>query len=237
MPGLSCYSCPAAAASCPIGAIQAVIGSSKFHFAYYVVVFLLLIGTLLGRVVCGFLCPFGWFQEPLHKILTKKFSTKRFHVLTYLRYVILLLFVIILPMTVVDEVGMGDPFLANTCIPPGSWRAGSLCPWHIPVFRPVWAGSSPGRVASCWGCGAVGVLLPAILQMAVPSSGFLRPVQQVIPLPAGGERKPVYRLRRVQPGCVRWMWMYSVRRTIPNISAAGTVWPPVPVRLSPRSFL
>ena len=32
VPGLNCYSCPAAAASCPIGAVQAVIGSSKFHF-------------------------------------------------------------------------------------------------------------------------------------------------------------------------------------------------------------
>ena len=78
VPGLNCYSCPAAAASCPIGAVQAVIGSSKFHFAYYVVGFLLFIGVLLGRVVCGFLCPFGWFQELLHKIPTKKFSTKRF---------------------------------------------------------------------------------------------------------------------------------------------------------------
>lgn len=83
VPGLNCYSCPAAAASCPIGAVQAVIGSSKFHFAYYVVGFLLFIGVLLGRVVCGFLCPFGWFQELLHKIPAKKFSTKRFHILNY----------------------------------------------------------------------------------------------------------------------------------------------------------
>ena len=96
VPGLNCYSCPAAAASCPIGAIQAVIGSSRFHFAYYVVGFLLFIGVLLGRVVCGFLCPFGWFQELLHKIPTKKFSTKRFHILTYLKYVILVLFVVVL---------------------------------------------------------------------------------------------------------------------------------------------
>lgn len=84
VPGLNCYSCPAAAASCPIGAVQAVIGSSKFHFAYYVVGFLLFIGVLLGRVVCGFLCPFGWFQELLHKIPAKKFSTKRFHILKVL---------------------------------------------------------------------------------------------------------------------------------------------------------
>lgn len=34
VPGLNCYSCPAAAASCPIGALQAVTGSSKFQVAY-----------------------------------------------------------------------------------------------------------------------------------------------------------------------------------------------------------
>ena len=110
VPGLNCYSCPAAAASCPIGSLQAVIGSSKFQFAYYVTGILILIGVLLGRVVCGFLCPFGWFQELLHKIPTRKFSTKKFHILTYLKYAVLLLFVIVLPMTVVNEVGMGDPF-------------------------------------------------------------------------------------------------------------------------------
>ena len=53
VPGLNCYSCPAAAASCPIGALQAVIGSSKFQFAWYVVGFLIFAGALLGRVVCG----------------------------------------------------------------------------------------------------------------------------------------------------------------------------------------
>ena len=124
VPGLNCYSCPAAAASCPIGAVQAVIGSSKFHFAYYVVGFLLFIGVLLGRVVCGFLCPFGWFQELLHKIPAKKFSTKRFHILTYLKYVILVLFVIVLPMTVVNEVGMGDPFFCKYLCPAGILEGG-----------------------------------------------------------------------------------------------------------------
>lgn len=119
VPGLNCYSCPAAAASCPIGALQSVIGSSKFHFAYYIVGFLILIGVLLGRVVCGFLCPFGWFQELLHKIPTKKFSTKKLHFLTYLKYVILVVFVIVLPMTVVNEVGMGDPFFCKYLCPAG----------------------------------------------------------------------------------------------------------------------
>lgn len=124
VPGLNCYSCPAAAASCPIGSLQAVIGSSKFHFAYYIVGFLILIGVLLGRVVCGFLCPFGWFQELLHKLPTKKFSTKKLHFLTYLKYVILVVFVIVLPMTVVNEIGLGDPFFCKYICPAGILEGG-----------------------------------------------------------------------------------------------------------------
>ena len=150
VPGLNCYSCPAAAASCPIGAVQAVIGSSKYHFAYYVVGFLLFIGVLLGRVVCGFLCPFGWFQELLHKIPTNKFSPKRFHILTYLKYVILVLFVIVLPMTVVNEVGMGDPFFCKYLCPAGILEGGIPLSLADTGIRASLAGSSPGRAVFCW---------------------------------------------------------------------------------------
>ncbi len=67
---------PGGSGACPIGAFQAVVGSSKFSFSYYITGFLILLGVLLGRFICGFLCPFGWFQELLHKIPTKKLSTK-----------------------------------------------------------------------------------------------------------------------------------------------------------------
>ena len=63
VPGLNCYSCPAASGACPIGSFQSVVGSSKFNFSYYVTGTLILLGVLLGRFVCGFLCPFGWLQE------------------------------------------------------------------------------------------------------------------------------------------------------------------------------
>ena len=36
VPGLNCYSCPAASGACPIGSFQSVVGSSKFNFSYYV---------------------------------------------------------------------------------------------------------------------------------------------------------------------------------------------------------
>ena len=119
VPGLNCYSCPGAVGSCPIGSIQSVVGSSKFKFSYYVVGSIILFGTLLGRFICGFLCPFGWFQELLHKIPTKKFSTRKLHYLTYLKYVILVLFVFILPITIVNEVGMGDPYFCKYICPSG----------------------------------------------------------------------------------------------------------------------
>lgn len=124
VPGLNCYSCPAAAASCPIGSLQAVIGSSKFSASYYIVGILIFLGALLGRVVCGFLCPFGWFQELLHKIPSKKFSTRPLHILTYLKYVLLVVFVIALPMTVVNEVGLGDPFFCKYICPAGILEGG-----------------------------------------------------------------------------------------------------------------
>lgn len=119
VPGLNCYSCPAASGACPIGSFQAVVGSSKFNFAYYVTGFLILIGILLGRFICGFLCPFGWLQELLHKIPSKKYSTKKLKSLTYLKYVILVVFVIALPILITNDLGMGDPFFCKYICPQG----------------------------------------------------------------------------------------------------------------------
>lgn len=119
VPGLNCYSCPAASGACPIGSFQAVVGSSKFGFSYYITGFLILIGVLLGRFICGFLCPFGWLQELLHKIPSKKLSTKKLKPLTYLKYIILLLAVVLLPALAVNDVGMGDPFFCKYICPQG----------------------------------------------------------------------------------------------------------------------
>ena len=119
VPGLNCYSCPAATGACPIGAFQAVVGSSKFKFTYYITGFFILLGVLLGRFICGFLCPFGWFQDLLHKIPGKKFSTAKMKPLRYLKYVILVVFVILLPAFVTNSLGMGDPFFCKYICPQG----------------------------------------------------------------------------------------------------------------------
>ncbi len=126
VPGLNCYSCPGALGSCPIGALQAVLSSRNFQFAYYVVGFLLLIGALLGRFVCGFLCPFGWIQDLLHKIpFPRKCKTFRGDkLLRKVKYGILLIFVILLPLFLVDILGQGTPWFCKLICPAGMLEGG-----------------------------------------------------------------------------------------------------------------
>lgn len=126
VPGMNCYSCPGALGSCPIGSLQAVIGSSNFRFAFYIAGFLMFIGALVGRFVCGWLCPFGLIQDLLHKIpfpkKIKNFPGDKF--LRKLKYVILIVFVILLPMFLVDLLGQGAPYFCKLICPVGTLEGG-----------------------------------------------------------------------------------------------------------------
>ena len=162
VPGLNCYSCPAASGACPIGAFQSVAGSSKFSFSYYITGFLILLGVLLGRFICGFLCPFGWFQELLHKIPGKKLSARKLKPLTFIKYGVLVIMVILLPALVVNDVGMGEPFFCKYLCPQG-----------------VLEGALPLAVADEGIRAALGVLfswkLAVLLSVIVLSVLFYRP--------------------------------------------------------------
>lgn len=126
VPGLNCYSCPGALGACPIGSLQAVIGSWNFRFTALVAGFLFFTGALLGRFVCGWLCPFGLVQDLLHKIpFPKKIKTfKGDKLLRKLKYVILLVFVILLPLYAVDLIGQGAPYFCKLICPAGTLGGG-----------------------------------------------------------------------------------------------------------------
>lgn len=124
VPGLNCYSCPAATGACPIGAFQAVAGSSKFSFSYYVTGILIFFGIMLGRFICGFLCPFGWFQDLLHKIPTKKLGTKKLKALRYIKYGILAIAVALLPILLANSAGIGSPYFCKYICPQGILEGG-----------------------------------------------------------------------------------------------------------------
>lgn len=122
LPGLNCYSCPGAIGSCPIGSLQAVLGSMNYKFAYYVFGILIFFGVLLGRLVCGFLCPFGWIQDLLYKIPLKKISLPLSldKGLRYLKYVLLLTLVILFPIVLTDALGIAPPYFCEWVCPAGT---------------------------------------------------------------------------------------------------------------------
>ena len=99
VPGLNCYSCPGAVGACPLCSLQNALAASGKRTPYYVIGIILLYGIILGRTICGFLCPFGLVQDLLYKIKTPKLKKNRFtKVFSYLKYVILVFLVIILPL-------------------------------------------------------------------------------------------------------------------------------------------
>lgn len=125
-PGLNCYSCPGAVLSCPIGAVQAVVGSWKYKVSLYMGGFFMIVGALLGRFVCGWLCPFGFFQDLLYKIpfLRKINHFRADGILRWFKYVVLAVFVLLMPMFVVDFTGQGAPAFCKYICPSGTLMGG-----------------------------------------------------------------------------------------------------------------
>jgi ferredoxin-type protein NapH len=112
-PALNCHACPAAAFACPIGALQhfVTLGATPF----YLLGVLALVGGLVGRAACGWLCPFGWIQELVHQLPGPKWrASNRF---TWSRYVILGGLVIVIPWIT------GQPWFCKLC-PAGMLEAG-----------------------------------------------------------------------------------------------------------------
>lgn len=91
VPGLNCYSCPGALASCPLGALQSALNARNLEIPFAVLGFFFVFGSLLGRFVCGWLCPFGLVQDLLYKIpfFRKRKNLPGHRVLRYGKYVML----------------------------------------------------------------------------------------------------------------------------------------------------
>ncbi len=132
-PGMNCYSCPAAVVSCPIGALQNVLGSRNYSISFYVIGLLLAFGVVLGRGVCGFLCPFGLVQEILHKVpLPKRRLPKP---LRYVKYPVLGVFVVLLPLIGSGRIGIGKPAFCEYICPVGTLQGGIPAVLTNPLIR------------------------------------------------------------------------------------------------------
>ena len=147
VPTLNCYSCPGALFSCPVGAAQVILAGgggmdiSAVHslpaklkiiltgVPVFVVGFLTIIGSLSGRATCGWLCPFGWFQDLVHRLPSPKLRLPAWT--QWLKYVVLVVFVIALPLLVVDKYGGSEPFFCKLICPAGTMQGGFL----LPIFH------------------------------------------------------------------------------------------------------
>lgn len=113
VPTLNCHACPLAVFSCPIGTLQ--------HFAViravplYVIGFLGVVGSSVGTLTCGWICPFGALQDLMYRI--SSFKIKLPHPFRYGRYGALILLVGILPFI------RGEHLYCRLC-PQGGLQAG-----------------------------------------------------------------------------------------------------------------
>ena len=123
VPGFNCYSCPGAVASCPLGSLQNALNAAGHTAPWYVLGILALFGVILGRTICGWICPLGLIQELLHKIPTPKI--RKSHItrkLSYLKYVFLAVFVIAIPLIYGVGKGIILPGFCKYICPAGTFE-------------------------------------------------------------------------------------------------------------------
>jgi Polyferredoxin len=141
-PGLNCYSCPAATTFCPIGSLQQLLLGVRLALqnghAYvggYVVGCMGLLGTVFGRMICGWACPFGLVQDMLYRIPSPKAAIPE--KLALGKYLVLLLLVVLLPLTVINDFGLGLPWFCTFLCPAGTLEAGIPMLLLMPELRPA----------------------------------------------------------------------------------------------------
>ena len=154
VPGMNCYSCPGAVGACPVGSLQNFLGSRPVRLPYYVAGLLLFFGALLGRAVCGFLCPAGWLQELLHRIPfpKKRRGDRAAGPLRKLKYVILAL-TVVLPLFFALT-----PFFCKYLCPAGT-LAGVFLALSDSAVRPLLGGLFAWKAAVLVSLAAASILL------------------------------------------------------------------------------
>jgi polyferredoxin len=90
---LSCHSCALSWFACPIGVFVHYAGYRVFPF--FALGTVVLLAVFLGRMLCGWMCPFGLIQDWLQKIPSPKRRLPSS--LTRIKYGVLLVTVLIIP--------------------------------------------------------------------------------------------------------------------------------------------
>lgn len=195
VPVLNCYSCPGALGACPIGALQTALGGVRSRFPFYVLGLMMLFGVVLGRAVCGLLCPFGLVQDLLHKIPLPKVRVPRRldRPARYLKYGVLLVLVVGLPAFAVTETGVRPPYFCKYLCPAGTLEGGIPLMIADPALRKLAGGLFSWKVL------VLAVILAASMLIHRPFCRYLCPLGAFYAL---FHRFSFYQMRLDQNRCV-----------------------------------
>ena len=154
-PVLSCHSCALSWFACPIGVFVHYAG---YHiFPFMAVGMVVLVGALAGRLLCGWVCPFGFLQDMLYKIRSPKVTLPEWT--RYVKYGVLVVTVIAIPFL------LGESTMWSFCrgCPAAAIQVG-LPDWILGGFGAL----TPAQVARFG-------ILAAVIGLAIVSlRGFCR---------------------------------------------------------------
>jgi ferredoxin-type protein NapH len=140
-PGFNCYACPIAAFSCPIGGLQQgftllSLKAREFRLAagtlLYVLASVGLVGAIMGRIPCGWICPFGFLQELLYKVPLPKLRLPRR--INLGRYFFLIVLAVLIPFFTAQS------WFSRLC-PAGALEGGiflKVVPPQVPLPETGW---------------------------------------------------------------------------------------------------
>lgn len=121
-----CYSCPLSSFACPIGVManSAALMPAALEVPFLLIGILLVVGALGGSLVCGWACPFGFVQDLLGKVSTKKLLLPSW--LGFTRYAVLVGLVLVLPAVLGSQGTPFDEQVVSICrlCPAGALEAG-----------------------------------------------------------------------------------------------------------------
>jgi len=199
-PGLNCWACPGANFACPLGALQNACSDAGYTIAgsglkgliaaipVYVIGTLLIFGALFGRMMCGWLCPFGLVQDLVGRLRKKKLPMPNW--LSYVRYGVLVSLVLVVPYYT------HEAWFSKLC-PMGALQGGLLQPLIRADLRPM---------MRHWWWLKQAILLVTIVAMLLwrrPFCGVVCPLGAIFSL---AHRFSAWEIRFDEDRCVHCKW-------------------------------
>ena len=115
-------------------------------------------GVLLGRMICGWLCPFGLIQELLFRLPGPKLRKGQWSArLSQLKYLWGILLILILPLLLFIFTGLGEPLFCKYVCPAGTLEA------SVPLLSMNASLAAAAGWLTVWKFALLGIFLLAML--------------------------------------------------------------------------